>query len=70
MYLGRDQEVRSILDNCYSQAIAILKDHMEELNGLGRLLIEKETVTRAEFLAFINGVTSSDASVVGEGFIQ
>ncbi|MBR6705898.1 MAG: ATP-dependent zinc metalloprotease FtsH [Clostridia bacterium] len=65
-----DEEVRSILDNCYSQAIAILKDHMDELNGLGRLLIEKETVTRAEFLAFINGTPSEDASVSAAGFVQ
>ena len=66
-----DEEVRSILDNCYSQAIAILKDHMDELNGLGRLLIEKETVTRAEFLAFINAAAASeDASVSAAGFVQ
>ncbi len=66
-----DEEVRNILTECYRQAISILKDHMAELNGLGQLLIEKETVTRAEFLAFINGPSEEkDTSPFAEGVIQ
>ena len=65
-----DEEVRTILTDCYHQAIAILKDHMEELDGLGKLLIEKETLTRAEFIAFIEGFSGNDLSPFAAGVIQ
>ncbi len=74
-----DEEVRNILTDCYRQAISILKDHMDELNGLGKLLIEKETVSRADFLTFINSFSApaawipeggDDASPFAEGVIQ
>ncbi len=50
-----DAEVRRILDECYRQAIQILEKHLDQLNGLGELLIEKETVSRDEFLKFMSG---------------
>jgi cell division protease FtsH len=50
-----DREVRTILNNAYAQALSILKEHMDQLRGLGELLIEKETVTREDFLSFIQG---------------
>ena len=49
-----DDEVRAILTKCYADAQNILKEHIDQLNGLGELLIEKETVTRADFLNFIS----------------
>ena len=49
-----DAEVRAILTKCYADSQAILKEHMDQLRGLGELLIEKETVTREDFLRFIN----------------
>ena len=73
-----DEEVRTILTDCYHQAISILKDHMKELDGLGKLLIEKETLSRADFLAFLNGSSSDekaspapeDVSPLVEGIVQ
>ncbi|MBE5783062.1 MAG: ATP-dependent metallopeptidase FtsH/Yme1/Tma family protein [Clostridiales bacterium] len=49
-----DAEVRTILNNAYAQAVNILKDHLDQLNGLAQLLIEKETVSREDFVRFMN----------------
>ncbi|MBQ8137300.1 MAG: hypothetical protein IJ174_07700, partial [Clostridia bacterium] len=64
-----DSEVRRILTDCYAQALAILREHMTELNGLGELLIEKETVNRADFLRFIESCKPA-AELPGEGAVQ
>ena len=50
-----DREVHSILDKCYEEAVRILKEHIDQLRALGELLIEKETLNRADFLSFLNG---------------
>ena len=60
-----DQEVRSILSRCYQQAQSILREHLDQLRGLGNLLIEKETVTREDFLRFMN-----PAPALSEGTVQ
>ena len=65
-----DSEVRAILHQCYQNAQAILKAHLEQLNGLGQLLIEKETVTRDQFLEFIRGPKSIDAVPAGDDPIE
>ncbi len=49
-----DAEVRAILTQCYADSQAILREHIDQLRGLGELLIEKETVTREDFLRFMN----------------
>ena len=48
-----DKEVSSILDECYQVAMNTLKANIEKLHGLAKLLIEKETVNRDEFLSFM-----------------
>ena len=60
-----DQEVRAILNNAYQQALSILKAHIEKLNGLAQLLIEKETVTREDFLRFM-----APAPMAAEGSVE
>ncbi|MBQ9262642.1 MAG: cell division protein FtsH, partial [Clostridia bacterium] len=64
-----DQEVRAILNNAYKQALQILTDRMPQLKGLAELLIEKETVTREDFLAFMNSVSAAEP-VVTEGSVE
>ncbi len=49
-----DAEVRAILTKCYADSQAILREHIDQLRGLGELLIDKETVTREDFLRFMN----------------
>ena len=60
-----DNEIRSILDRAYAQARDILTSHLEQLHGLAHLLIEKETVTREDFLKFLN-----PPAVAAEGAVQ
>ncbi len=49
-----DKEVSSVLSKCYDVAMDTLKANLDKLHGLARLLIEKETVNREEFLQFMN----------------
>ena len=60
-----DEEVRAILNQAYQRSVSILKEHLEQLHGLAQLLIEKETVTRDEFLHFM-----SPAPVPAEGDVE
>jgi cell division protease FtsH len=48
-----DKEVSSIMEECYQVAMNTLKANIEKLHGLAKLLIEKETVNREEFLSFM-----------------
>ncbi len=57
-----DREVATILKDCYALATDTLQTHIDQLHGLAALLIEKETVTREEFLAFINATVPSDVA--------
>ena len=61
-----DREVASILKQCYEVTMETLTTHMDKLHGLAQLLVEKETVTREDFLTFINAET---APVITEGSI-
>ena len=46
-----DREVASILNKCYEQAKAILREKREQLDALVDALLKLETLNRAEFLA-------------------
>ena len=48
-----DREVSRMLASCYQVALDTLNEHIDDLHGLAALLIEKETVSRDEFLGFI-----------------
>ena len=48
-----DKEVSNIMARCYELATDTLKTHLDKLHGLAKLLIEKETVHRDEFLRFM-----------------
>ena len=50
-----DREVSAMLKSCYNTAMDTLKEHQDKLEGLANLLIERETLSREEFLAFIEG---------------
>lgn len=49
-----DEEVRKIIDDCYSEAKKILIDHMDVLHNCANLLIEKERIGREEFEALFH----------------
>lgn len=46
-----DEEVRSIIDDCYQEAKRILMEHKDVLEACASLLIEKERISRDEFEA-------------------
>ena len=48
-----DREVSSLLKSCYELAMNTLREHQEKLEGLSQLLIERETLSREDFMAFI-----------------
>ncbi|MHC1785475.1 MAG: ATP-dependent zinc metalloprotease FtsH [Christensenellales bacterium] len=50
-----DREVATILGQCYQVTMDTLKANMDKLHGLANLLIEKETVSREEFVRFMGG---------------
>ena len=50
-----DREVSDLLRSCYETALNTLREHRDKLEGLAQLLIERETLSREEFLAFIEG---------------
>ena len=49
-----DQEVGDLLRSCYELAMNTLQEHQEKLEGLAQLLIEKETLSREDFIRFID----------------
>ena len=46
-----DDEIRTIIDNCYQNAKAIILEHRDVLEGCAQLLLEKEKIGRDEFEA-------------------
>lgn len=46
-----DSEVKRIIDECYSRARSIIKEHEDVLRACANLLLEKEKITREEFEA-------------------
>ena len=50
-----DAEVQRKMNDALARAMAILTEHRAQLNGLSDLLVEKETIDRAEFVAFLKG---------------
>ena len=46
-----DEEVKFIIDDCYSKAKAIIEENMDILHASTELLLQKEKITREEFEA-------------------
>ena len=50
-----DQAVKDILDQCYKQAVEVIKANREDMDKVVAYLLEKETITGAEMVAIIEG---------------
>ncbi len=46
-----DKEVKTIIDDCYKKAKAIIMEHQDVLESCAQLLLEKEKISREEFEA-------------------
>jgi len=51
-----DQEIRSIVNNCYQRAQEILQQHADDLQTLAKGLLEYETLTGDEIVALLKGI--------------
>jgi cell division protease FtsH len=49
-----DSEVKRIIDECYKNAEAKIREHMDILHSCAALLLEKEKIGREEFEALFN----------------
>lgn len=52
-----DEEVMSILNECYEKAISCIKENQEVMDKLAEFLIEKETITGKEFVKIYEEIT-------------
>ena len=50
-----DQEVKRLLDECYARACKLLKNHMDKLIAVAEALLERDTLTRADFECVMRG---------------
>ena len=55
-----DEEVRSIIDQGYERARRILTDNRAKMDEIAEILLEKETLTREEFLSLLDGSATVD----------
>ena len=55
-----DSEVHALLQEAYDRAEKILSEHIDQLHGLAKILIEKEKIDRSEFIAFMDGKAAED----------
>ena len=59
-----DVEMKKLIDNCYEKAQTILKDHMEKLNQVANLLLEKEKIDGEEFEALFDDKVEKEDNAV------
>src|SRR5579871_1842142 len=55
-----DEEVRAFIDQGYERARHILTENRAKMDEIAEILLEKETLTREEFLALLNGEATPD----------
>ena len=53
-----DQEVKRIIDECYTRARSIIKKYDDVLHSCAELLLEKEKISRDEFESLFTGEVS------------
>lgn len=50
-----DQEVRRLVESSYEEAMTLLSDNRDKLDQVANALLDRETLTREEFLALMEG---------------
>lgn len=55
-----DKEVRSIIQDCYKKAKAIIEEHMDVLHESAEILMDRERITREEFEALFDKTEDAD----------
>ncbi|MDE2126307.1 MAG: ATP-dependent zinc metalloprotease FtsH [Armatimonadetes bacterium] len=60
-----DEEVRAFIDQGYTRAVAILTEFRDKMDEIADVLMVKETLTREEFLALLNGEATGEQVMSG-----
>jgi cell division protease FtsH len=55
-----DEEIRRVIEEAHERALAVLKEHMDELHRLSAILIERETIDKDQFLRLLEGASEED----------
>src|SRR6185295_10282439 len=54
-----DDEIRRVIEEAHELALAVLREHMDELNTISMILIERETIDRDQFERLLAGEDDS-----------
>jgi len=55
-----DAEIRRIIEEAHERAKTVLRSHREQLDGVTKVLISRETLERVEFESLLDGVSEED----------
>ena len=56
-----DSEIRAIIDEAYDKALAIIRDHQQQLTGIAEYLLVNETMDSDAFESFFTGNAPAEA---------
>jgi cell division protease FtsH len=59
-----DDEIRRVIEEAHEKALSVLREHMDDLNRLSAILIERETIDKDQFERLLAG--ESEESVFAE----
>jgi cell division protease FtsH len=54
-----DDEIRRVIEEAHDLAVKVLKEHMDDLNRLSAILIERETIDKDQFERLLAGETEA-----------
>ena len=55
-----DDEIRRIIEDAHERARTLLMEHMESLHRLSKILLDRETIDRSQFLKLLDGVPEDE----------
>ncbi len=55
-----DDEIRRIIEEGHERARTVLLEHMEDLHRLSKILLDRETIDRSQFLKLLDGISEED----------
>ena len=55
-----DEEIRRIIEDAHERARKVLTEHMESLHRLSKILLDRETIDRNQFLKLLDGVPEDE----------
>ncbi len=55
-----DDEIRRIIEDAHERARQVLAERMEELHRISKILLERETIDRQQFLRLLDGASEDD----------